>query len=114
MALPGEIPAWRFAPNHGRVATNTTRASPPAPRATIGTDREDLLTNTDRRDSALDAGSRSGPSEFVDCGIRSGATTRGAIGNLNGFPRASQKSLRFFRLVATNVWSGSNAAVAMA
>src|SRR5260370_26760026 len=113
MALPGEIPPSRFAPNQGRVATNIRNTSPPAPRAAIGTAREDLI-NTNGRDGARDPGLRGGPSESVEGGIRSGATTRGAIGNSNGFPRASQKSLRFVRLVATKGWSGSSAAVAMA
>src|SRR4029077_8205092 len=56
-------------------------------------------------------GSRSGA---AGAGASSQAATPGGDGgNSAGRPRAAQKSWRFFRLVATNGWSGASVAVAM-
>ena len=104
-------PSW-FESDQRLVVMKTTSRIPHRLRPTSATDRGELR-NAGRRETC-EGRSRGAGTEPVVAGCRGGGKTGGVVGNSTGLPRASQKSSRFFRLVATKGWSGSSTAVAIA
>ena len=120
----GDSTLW-FERSH--VAVAIVRSSPPTSTAPIASGRDDLLDSTaggsscgfldgTGRDSSYDGGSAGRSSDCIAGGSRSsaragvlgstlgitaGALTKTGSGESTAFPRAAQKSSRFFRLVAT-------------
>jgi hypothetical protein len=127
LGLAGDDSTFWFERSHVKVAMNV-RISAPAIRAPIASGRDDLLDSTGGdssydfldstgRDSSYDGRSAGRSSESVTGASRSsamaaalgstlgltasGALTEDVAGESTAFPRAAQKSSRFFRLVAT-------------